>query len=368
MAYSFGIVGGGWYGCHIASSLLALGFEVAVFEQHDRLLHEASGNNQFRLHQGFHYARHSATRIQSRDGFHRFIERYPDLSTPVSNNIYAVPQTDSLIDYDTYRLIMTSTGLHFEEVSPDILGLAGISGGMRTEERVLSLTRARTYFETALGPVLCLSDPVTHVEASEDGVRINGRTFDFIIDASWGHLSGLEMPVFYEPTLLLYFEGPSAFPALTLVDGPLCSIYPTEVEGLYTLSSVPHTPLGRYGTAAEARAARQTVDHAVVAAKQAAMEDQIARYLPAFRDQFRFVGPQLSIKTKPVGAFDDRSCHVYRTGRSFTVLSGKIDTIFFAVERILSLIEAGMGREAQAVPSSLRADIERYSNQVGLKQ
>lgn len=80
---------------------------------------------------------------------------------------------------------------------------------------------------------------------------------------------------------------------------------------------------------------------------------------------FRFVGPQLSIKTKPVGTFDDGSCHVLQNGRVFTVLSGKIDKIFFAVERILSLVEAsGGGGRTAAVPSSLRGDIARVSQRV----
>ena len=41
--------------------------------------------------------------MQSRDGFLRFIERYPHLSRQVPENIYAVPRRDSLIDFLTYR-------------------------------------------------------------------------------------------------------------------------------------------------------------------------------------------------------------------------------------------------------------------------
>ena len=77
------IIGAGWYGCHLGSSLKALGFDVRVFEQHHRPLHEASGNNQFRLHLGFHYPRHHGTRVQSRDGFARFMERYPQVNVQV---------------------------------------------------------------------------------------------------------------------------------------------------------------------------------------------------------------------------------------------------------------------------------------------
>lgn len=340
MSYSFAIIGGGWYGCHIAASFLSLGFSVKLFEQHDRLLQIASGNNQFRLHQGFHYPRHYGTRMQSRDGFSRFLERYPALSAPVTDNLYAVPRGDSLIDFLTYRMIMTSSGIEFSETTETPPYLANIEGCLRTTERVLLTSRARAWFTDQLGSALNLGTRVDTIVNDGNGVRVNGEWFNFVVDATWGHHHRPPIDLFYEPTILLYYETNGDFPAITMVDGPLCSIYPTEDPSLFTLSSVPHTPLGRYYDAAAAREALNRVDATVVRAKCAAMEAQVRRYVPGFADAFRFIAPQLSIKTKPTGAFDDRSCHVYKDGRVFSVMSGKIDTIFFAVERILSMIEA----------------------------
>ena len=94
-----------------------------------------------------------------------------------------------------------------------------------------------------------------------------------------------------------------------------------------------------------------------MAEKAQAMEDQVSRYVPEFRERFRLVGPQLAIKTKPVGRFDDRSCYGFRRGRTFSVMSGKIDTVFFATERILAAIEAGQFDAGMHVDSSLRRNI-----------
>jgi hypothetical protein len=68
---------------------------------------------------------------------------------------------------------------------------------------------------------------------------------------------------------------------------------------------------------------------------------------------------QLAIKTKPEGRADDRSCTVFQQGRVFCVLSGKVDTIFFATERILALIEAqhSLAPIAPAPAPGLREDI-----------
>lgn len=102
---------------------------------------------------------------------------------------------------------------------------------------------------------------------------------------------------------------------------------------------------------------RDGVDAATIAAKRMLMEEQIVRYVPAFPQLFRYVGPQLSIKTKQVGAHDDRTCQVTRYGRIFSVMSGKIDTVFFATERILSSIEVVDTVTVESVLLSLRNNI-----------
>jgi len=360
MSYSIAVIGAGWYGCHIAASLRSLGFAIRVFEKAARPLNAASGNNQFRLHQGFHYPRHYGTRLQSRDGFLRFIERYPDLSKEIGENIYAVPRRDSLVDYLTYRLVMTASGIEFGDLHAPSIDLCEIEGCLAVSERVVMLERARTYFRRRLGNALHLDTKAESVVETDRGVYVNGERFDFVVDATWGHHDRLPVDVIYEPTLLLYIEGDPAFPALTLVDGPLCSIYPTEEPGIYTLSSVPHTPLGQFPSAQAAAAFQRQINGDMISAKADAMVRQVTQYLPTFPERFRFIGPQISMKTKPVGMADDRSCYVFRSGRTFQVLAGKIDAIFFAVERILSLLERLEDGDLTAVPSSIRADTESH--------
>lgn len=340
MSFSFGIVGAGWYGCHIASSFKALGFEVAMFDVESDILMRASGKNQFRLHQGFHYARNYRTRLQSRDGYMRFIERYPTLTDPVETNLYAVPDRDSLIDFLTYRLIMTSSGIEFTEVKPEHYSLANCNGVLLTEERVMRTDKARAYFRGRLEKNLTLDVKITSVEERDDKVLLNGQEFDYVIDATWGGLIPISVPVFYEPTLLLYYRSAIGSFALTMVDGNLCSIYPTDKLGVFTLSSVTHTPLGRFQTMEGAYHFLSSVNNNIVNEKRRLMEGQIAKYMPDFSDKFDFIGPQLSVKTKIIGSTDDRSCYVNRQGRKFVVMSGKIDTVFYAAESILSMVES----------------------------
>lgn len=341
MSFRFGIIGAGWYGCHIASSFRALGFDVTVFDRESQLLARASGNNQFRLHQGFHYARNYRTRVQSRDGYMRFIERYPTLSERINTNLYAVPNQDSLIDFLTYRLVMTSSGIEFREVDPSAYALARCSGVLLTDERVLMTNKARTTFSQRLDGCLRLGEEVTDMVERGNQILLNGESFDYVVDATWGGFSEIDIPVFYEPTLLLYYHSDSVNSyALTMVDGSLCSIYPTEEAGMFTLSSVTHTPLGTFDTMQASHEFLSQLSGDVINQKRRLMEAQISKYYPKFEEDFTYVGPQLSIKTKIIGASDDRSCYVAKHGRRFVVMSGKIDTIFYASETILSQIEA----------------------------
>ena len=339
-AITVAVAGAGWYGCHIASALKSQGVEVVVFEKNDELFSEASGNNQFRLHLGLHYARSAATRHQSRDGYHRFVERYPRLSRPVNDNIYLVPRFESLIDFETYFSIMLASGISIDRVPLNqmpFLNATAFEGAIRCDERVILTTQAREHFRRKLNGSVRLGERIEDLSRTASGLLVNGRPFDLLIDATWGALHPAR-DVFFEPTLLLYYRyrgGGTLFPAITLVDGPLASIYPTEWPGLYTLSSVCHTPLARCASKAEAYAVLARFDSEQVQAKRKLMEDEIRAYVPALTDLFEFEGPQFAIKTKPQGRSDNRACTVNCHDRVISVQSGKIDNIFFATDRIL---------------------------------
>lgn len=343
------IVGAGWYGCHLGMMLDAMGCDVNIFEKNDDILCEASGNNQFRLHLGFHYARHNRTRIQSRDGYARFTERYPSLTKPIENNLYVVPKFDSLVDFDTYRLIMFSSGIHFEELRKNEWPsyLKDVDGVLKVDEHVMLTEKARLHFKNILGDKIRLNTKVTSTDVLKDKVLVNNEEFDFVIDATWGHLKDIDYNCFYEPTLLLYYKykGDDTYPAITMVDGPLCSIYPTEKEKIYTLSSVKHTPLGQYDTSDEAKQRLRDFSEEELTSKIRDMEDHVKNFVPDFCDKFEFDSPQFSIKTKLLGEHDDRSCYVRTDDRVISVFSGKIDTIFFAAQKVCDYLERYLHEE-----------------------
>lgn len=335
----FAVIGAGFYGLHIASRLTALGLETKVFEKADDILSAASGNNQFRLHLGFHYARNFRTRQQSRDGYFRFLERYGKLTKIIQENYYLIPEGDSLIDFPTYKLIMMSSGLDFvEKESPEEIGHA--CGSVLTAERVLIINKARQYFYQQLSDVIHLGTEAA-ITMHENHVDVNGELFDYCIDCTWGHLVP-DNKFFFESSILLYYRKKfSAGPlrAYTFVDGPLCSLYPTENPEIFTLSSVPHTPIEQHATGVQALHAITNLSSHDINLKRLLMEKQFLKYFPGFLSDYEYIDPLLSVKTKPFGQDDDRSCYVKKTGRLIKCLSGKIDNIFYAAAEVMALIE-----------------------------
>lgn len=331
------VVGGGWYGCHIAVQLLATGFEVFLYEAEDRIFSKASGHNQFRLHQGFHYPRSKLTRYQSSQGFHRFVQHYPDFSLPTpGGNLYLVPHLETVLDFETFIDIMNSSGLSFETVEEVPLGLNGIEGAVSVQERVLNTSTAIQYFSDALGSRIRFGHQVKQVKQSRTHLSIDGTPFDWVIDATWGHLEQ-DKNVYFEPTLLLYLDPKGFEDALTLVDGDLWSLYPTEEDKVFTLSQVGHTRLGRFSSPAEANQLLRSITTAEVAWISAKMLDSVAEHFPGIRDMEQ-IGHQLSMKSKKVSRSDSRASSFQVSGRKISVFSGKIDAVFSVTDAIVETI------------------------------
>lgn len=328
------IIGAGWYGCHIAAMLKDQCTKLTIYEKNNYLLSEASGNNQFRLHQGLHYARSSATRIQSRDGFLRFSERYPFFAKKIEKNYYLIPKYASNMDFDTYFSIMFSSGLKIEKTSLNntpYLMQEKFEGIISCDERLILTSKARNYFNVLLKDNLVINCTIKDITQDNEIVYINGEKYNYVVDATWGSLNTSEnKKLYYEVSLLLYYtkKNNQNFPAITLVDGELWSIYPTEDDKKYTLSSVKHTPLKIFNVKNDAYYYKQQVNNSIIESVRLKMEEEVKMYFPSFDDHFKYESPQLSIKTKPYGKSDDRSASVYRNSNIFIIQSGKIDNIF----------------------------------------
>jgi len=98
------IIGGGWYGCHIALFLKSSGYNVTIIEKNSEIFDNSSFYNQNRLHLGYHYPRDYNTRSLCKNNFDKFVEKYNCVIDNIENNYYLISKS-SIIDYKTYKSI-----------------------------------------------------------------------------------------------------------------------------------------------------------------------------------------------------------------------------------------------------------------------
>lgn len=319
------VVGCGWYACHLIDKLIHDKFDYVCWERNDEIFNGSSSKNQNRLHLGFHYPRNSVTRKQSREGFSKFIDFYPDLSCEISDNIYAVAN-DSIIDFQTYKSIFLHENYSFEEIDVS-QHVDNIEGMIISSERLILHNTSKKYWESKNFNIE-FNENVALIDGkllSQSGQRICSSK-DVIIDCTYGNL--IEDHNYYTEYFLSFVVHISNLfcGAMTVMDGPFFSIFPYENdfgERLYTLTHVKFGILKSKNI--EKIEVLDIFSHVVI---------DCIRYLGLQNNDIKLVDYFISKKTKPFSSSESRAVEVKVCNNLVSVRSGKIDAIFYAEEKV----------------------------------
>ena len=325
------VLGGGWYGCHIAAELIAAGVPgVHLFDSAPRLFNGASGSNPARLHIGPHYPRSSATRAACLEHYAAFMAEYGGLTRAVPLNVYAIAAADSLVDFGTYRDVLRPQIEFLTVHDPAELGLRNVEGAILTGERHILIDATRAHFETVLAGRYTV-DSTPELEAARG-------PWNWEIDCTFCARDEIGIDRF-EPCVTVLLEGP-ADRAVTIMDGPFPSVYPwDESRGLSSLTSAGLTPLGRCKTHAAAAAVLAELAPGYVEERARAMLEQMAYFWPGVLDDYRVFTCLLSVRAMPRSAAAARLVEVARLGERFMrIRAGKIDAIFHAADAVKAAI------------------------------
>lgn len=326
------ILGGGWYGCHIASVLHARGCEVELHEAAKDIFSGASGANPARLHLGFHYPRSKLTRAACQEHYSKFMEQYGFMTRVVPVNLYAVAAEESQLDFGTYLQVLRGDCQFIEVQDPEEFGLQNVEGAIMTGERHIVIDEARAYFKKKLGKVIQLQHP------SAENV---GVFYDWTIDCTFCAHDALNIDRF-EPCVTALLSGPTNR-AVTVMDGPFPSLYPwNEKLELSSLTSAKFTPFSKscytYRAAQELIKSLRKSD---VRSRCKEMIMQLAKYWPESRDLYRFEDAKLSIRAMPKSGADARLVDIQQVEeKRLRVRAGKIDAILHAGRVIVDMIHA----------------------------
>lgn len=325
------ILGGGWYGCHLAVAMLRAGHDVELHEKADHLFAGASGGNPARCHLGFHYPRSGLTQDACQMHHREFMAEYGALTMPVPLNVYAVADHDSLVDFSTYRRAFQGR-VEFITIRPEEFGLRNVEGAMMTGERHVIISMARDYFTNMLDGI---------VKYGVSPILVDDPRWELTIDCTFC-ANDEERIDRFEPCVTVLLNGPT-MRAVTIMDGPFGSIYPWDhVKQLCSLTSARYTPISKECRSwAEARHVLDAQKMGDLEDRAQAMLNQMEHFWPDVRDYYKVADFKLTIRAMPRSAADARLVDIVRVGeRALRVRAGKIDAIFHAEKLVKEQIRA----------------------------
>jgi hypothetical protein len=336
------IVGGGWYGCHIAS-ILKNKYDITIIEKNNDIFNGSSFFNQNRLHLGYHYCRNYATRHLCCQNYNIFLKQYPTLVDDIENNYYMISK-DSILDFNTFVSIYKHEQFDFELIDNTLF--ENIDGQLiKVKEKVINSQRAYKYFKELLNTItIKCNEQFTHYTKENELITVftNSTTYDcdILLDCTYNQ-SELVKNYIYELTCSLVYKKikNTPFDAITIMDGKFNSLYPREKNKFtYTLTDVEFTPI------ISSMQFKDILDYKVTKEKineiKHNMETKLKKYYPNFNTSFEYIDYFLSNKTKLISISDSRDITIKEVEKNvITVNCGKIYGIFEWEAYILKYIE-----------------------------
>jgi hypothetical protein len=312
------IIGAGWLGCHLAHKL-KFEHDIKLYEKNE-IFSGTSYYNQNRLHKGFHYSRNQTTRKLCHDTFKLFIRDYAHLLTDIPDNYYLIPSNTSIIDFGTFKSIFQHEKISFKESKFDIL--SNIEGGVIVDEKYIDPALAKEFFTNELNSLIIKQD------VSIDMLNIIAAENDLVINVTNNCIHPLPEH-YYELSLSLVYTKlvDLTFGAITMVDGPLFSIYPYH-DLDYTVTDVQHTPLYISDSISDVHLFRNSITDEYIDNIKTKIEDKVQFYYKDFKEHFKYNKYYTSIKVKKITESADRTPSIHKDKNIITCVTGKIQGIY----------------------------------------
>jgi hypothetical protein len=329
------IIGGGLFGCNIASELSKLSFikKIDLFEKNNKLFSGASSNNQHRFHTGFHYPRSPQTIKQIQETSQIFKEKFSDCLFDIKNNIYFVSKEGNIKFSEFYSIFLNdSKKIDDLSIYNSYFHIDKIEGAVLSNEKGINITFLKKKIYENMD-----FEKITIFLLKQWNSKLE-KEYDFIINTSYidPTLTTNKIQVKYEICNLVLLENPYDLEdyAFTIMDGPYSSLYPTENKNIYTLSNVQKTPFYKTNNFNEFNFMLKNFDLEFNLKK---IEDDIVEATKEYYklNKINKVGRYVSPKIKILNDFNDvRTTEIIFEEKTATLLQGKISTIQYVAEKI----------------------------------
>lgn len=338
------VIGGGIFGAACALEL-AHHCDVVLAERHRELLTEASFNNQFRHHSGFHYPRSLDTVEEVKATRAEFDAEFGEAIVRNGNSWYCTAAGATEITCERYLAFCRESGLNFWIMDPPegLIDLERVSLALRTDELILDIGRLRALARARLAahPAIDLrcGTEVAAGEIAPDGTKVfdmraAGKTrreaFDYVVNATYANSNLLSQwfgfpvaPLRFDVCELLLLEIPMPMVSITILDAPFVSLMSTGKKNEFLLYQVATGVLQSYTTANGLPPAWEPFQ-----SNHVNMLRRSREYFPVL-DSARYIESRFGVRAVLADseAYDSRATIVTDHGFGcWSVLGGKIGT------------------------------------------
>ncbi len=369
------VIGGGFYGAHIACSLSSLeGYQVTLYEQNKEIFEGISGKFGIRIHAGPHYPRSLSTRKACQHGYEEFVAQYPQLVNWHDHAVYALGKVDadgkpSKVSCKEFTKVCTEFRYKaMLNISDSDYNNEAIEVAFDLDEPSAVLgPRLRGFFQSLLQERkvdVCCDAYIFNIERCGDKIEIKGqnpyafkRKFDYVINATSykaflpNHPLPFDIEVIYQPCLALFYhdKNPGDKPiSFIVMDGFYPCLMPyddrenkNEPIKKYIMTHGKWTIMGSYKNLEEANQALARVDDNFVLTNiKPSCESHMSYFWLNFLKRFEYTGWESAVLAKIKTGSEFRSALVFKDPDGvIDVFPGKITSIFDAQREVLSLMQ-----------------------------
>ena len=358
------VIGGGFYGCTIATYLAnkKLFGKVLLIERENDLLTRASYNNQARVHNGYHYPRSFTTAFRSRINMPRFVADWPEAVKEDFTKVYAISRKNSKVTAKQFLKFCDQIGATTSKPSSKIINLFNpklIEDVFLVKEFAFDTTKLTARAKEELhstGVDIIYNTKVSQAEKTQNGItllleinsseNIQSISCDYVFNCSYsglnnikGSFEGTRSILKHEVTEMALVEPPPNLNGLgvTVMDGPFFSLMPFPAQNLYTLSHVRYTPHYSWNDCISVDPYSE-LDNYEQKSRHSRMIRDSARYLPDIANSM-YKRSLFEIKTVLMkNESDDGRPILFEKSKNipgfYSILGGKVDNIYDIIEKL----------------------------------
>jgi len=257
------VIGAGIHGLTIATSLAKRGVSVTVVEANNDILLGTSFSTHNRVNMGYHYPRSLSTARECFAGYEYLKKFYSDFLVYPNACYYFIEAERSKVDSRDYQYFCDQVGLKYskELPPPGIVSENKIQGSFKVFEPCYDVLLFKQYFKQKIldyGIDVIFNFRIANADINSNNVRISSvdgknivASYNAIINCTYAGTNNIQAAFgtseqlkkyTFQKTEVAVIECPYEIPAVTVMDGPFCTVLPyASAKGKYLLYDVEYS-------------------------------------------------------------------------------------------------------------------------------